>query len=152
MIRFKNMARNVRGGGARACTRAPQPGTLDVMTVLSRQAWPWALAAVALGALAVVAPIAAVATFGGAVLLLVAVVAPRTTVGLAVLAALFVRPLMHLVPVAQLSYLDEAMVLLCAFVLPLRRIAGKRALRVFPGQWWFAGFVVAGLLSGLLLG
>lgn len=122
------------------------------MTVLSRQAWPWALAAVALGALAVVAPIAAVATFGGAVLLLVAVVAPRTTVGLAVLAALFVRPLMHLVPVAQLSYLDEAMVLLCAFVLPLRRIAGKRALRVFPGQWWFAGFVVAGLLSGLLLG
>jgi hypothetical protein len=122
------------------------------MTVLSRPVWPWALAAIALGALAVAAPIAAVAALAGAVLLLVAVAAPRTTVGLAVLAALFVRPLMHLVPVPELSYLDEAMVLLCAFVLPLRRLAARKTLRAFPGQWWFAGFVVAGLLSGLFLG
>jgi hypothetical protein len=122
------------------------------MTVLSRPMWPWALAAAALGALAVVQPIAAVATLAGVVLLLMAVAAPRTTVGLAVLAALFVRPLMHLVPVPEMSYLDEAMVLLCALVLPLRRLAARQRLRVFPGQWWFAGFVVAGLLSGLALG
>jgi hypothetical protein len=122
------------------------------MTVLNRPVWPWPLAAAALGALAVVQPIAAVATLVGAVLLLMAVAAPRTTVGLAVLAALFVRPLMHLVPVPELSYLDEAMVLLCAFVLPLRRLAARQSLRVFPGQWWFAGFVVAGLVSGLVLG
>jgi hypothetical protein len=122
------------------------------MTVLNRPVWPWPLAAAALGALAVVQPIAAVATLVGAVLLLVAVTAPRTTVGLAVLAALFVRPLMHLVPVPELSYLDEAMVLLCALVLPLRRLAARQSLRVFPGQWWFAGFVVAGLVSALVLG
>lgn len=114
--------------------------------------WPWALAAAALGALAVVQPIAAVATLAGVVLLLMAVAAPRTTVGLAVLAALFVRPITHLVPVPVLSYLDEGMVLLCAFVLPLRRLAVRQPLRSFPGQWWFAGFVVAGLLSGLFLG
>jgi hypothetical protein len=113
--------------------------------------WPWALAAAALGALAVVAPIAAGAGLGGVILLLMAVGAPRTTVGLTVLAALFVRPLTHLVPVPELSYLDEAMVLLCAFMLPLRRLAARQSLRVFPGQWWFAGFVAAGLVSGLVL-
>ncbi len=123
------------------------------MTVLNRRpVWPWPLAAAALGALAVVQPIAAAAGLGGAILLLMAVAAPRTTVGLTVLAALFVRPLMHLVPVPELSYLDEAMVLLCALVLPLRRLAARQRLRVFPGQWWFAGFVVAGLVSGLFLG
>jgi hypothetical protein len=122
------------------------------MTVLNRPVWPWPLAAAALGALAVVQPIAAVAGLGVAVLLLMAVAAPRTTVGLTVLAALFVRPLTHLFPLPELGYLDEAMVLLCGFVLPLRRLAARQSLRVFPGQWWFAGFVVAGLLSGLVLG
>jgi hypothetical protein len=122
------------------------------MTVLNRPVWPWPLAAAALGALAVVQPIAAVAGLGVAVLLLMAVAAPRTTVGLTVLAALFVRPLTHLFPLPELGYLDEAMVLLCGFVLPLRRLAARQSLRVFPGQWWFAGFVVAGLVSGLLLG
>jgi hypothetical protein len=95
---------------------------------------------------------AAAVALGGVVLVLLAVAAPRATVGLTALVVLFVRPLEHLVPVTQLGYLDEALVLLCAVVMPLRRMATGRSLRAFPGQWWFAGFVVAGLASGLVLG
>jgi hypothetical protein len=116
------------------------------------KAWPWPLAAAAVGALAVVQPIAAVAGVGGAALVSMAIAAPRATVGLTVLAVLFVRPLEHLVAVEQLGYLDEALVVLCALVLPLRRVATGRRLRTFPGQWWFAGFAAVGLLSGLFLG
>lgn len=115
------------------------------------KAWPWLLAAAAVGAVAVVQPLAAVAAMAGVVLVAFAFAAPAATVGLTVLAVLFVRPIEHLIPVSQVGYLDEALVLLCAVVLPLRRVVGRRALRTFPGQWWFAGFAVAGLLSGLFL-
>jgi hypothetical protein len=97
-------------------------------------------------------PLGAAAALGGAALVLAAVLAPRSVVGLTVLVVLFVRPLEHLVPVSELGYLDEALVLVCALVLPLRRVLAGGRLRVFPGQWWFVGFAVAGVLSGLLLG
>ena len=53
--------------------------------------------------------------------------------------------------VAEVSYLDEALIAVCAVTLPLRRLATRQALRTFPGQWWFVGFAAAGLLSGLFL-
>jgi hypothetical protein len=99
-----------------------------------------------------VQPLAALAVVGGAAMVLLTAVAPGAVVGFTVLAVLFVRPLEHLVPVAALGYLDETLVLLCAVVLPLRRVVGGRRLRAFPGQWWFAGFAAAGLLSGVVLG
>ena len=35
--------------------------------------------------------------------------------------------------------------------MPLRRVIARQPLRDFPGQWWFAGFVVCGLLSALVV-
>jgi hypothetical protein len=110
------------------------------------------VAAAVVGVLAAVQPIAAVAVVCGGGLVYLAVVAPRATVGLTVLAVLFVRPIEHLFVIEQLGYLDEALVLLCALVFPLRRVAGRLPLRRFPGQWWFVGFAAIGVLSGLLLG
>jgi hypothetical protein len=103
------------------------------------------------GAVAVVQPIAALAVVGGAAMVLLTAVAPGAVVGFTVVAVLFVRPLEHLIPVAALGYLDESLVLLCAVVLPLRRLVRGKGLRTFPGQWWFAGFAAAGLLSGVVL-
>lgn len=114
-----------------------------------RLPWPWPLAAAAAGALAVVRPEVGLVVVGAAALLLLAVAVPRATVGVTVLAVLFVRPLEHLVPVPQLGYLDEALVVVCAVTLPVRRVLARRRLRTFPGQWWFAAFALAGLLSGL---
>jgi hypothetical protein len=115
-------------------------------------AWPWPLAAAAVGVVAVVQPLAALAVVGGAAMVLLTVIAPGAVVGFAVVAVLFVRPLEHLIPVPALGYLDETFVLLCALVLPLRRVILGKRLRAFPGQSWFAGFAAAGLLSGFVLG
>jgi hypothetical protein len=121
-------------------------------TARAISAWPWPLAAAALGVGAVAWPVAALGAVGGAAAVALAALAPGAAVGVTVLAVLFVRPIEHLFPIAALGYLDEALVLLCAVVLPLRRIAGGGRLRAFPGQWWFAGFAAAGLLSGVVLG
>jgi hypothetical protein len=72
--------------------------------------------------------------------------------GLTVIAVLFVRPVVHLVPVDALRNLDEALVALCVVTLPLRRLIDRKPLRAFPGQWWFAVFAAAGLLSGVIIG
>src|SRR5689334_13010223 len=111
--------------------------------------WMWPVAAVGLGGAAAWWPLAAVGLLAGGVVLVLAFTAPRTTAGLVVLAALFLRPLEHLVPVVQAAYPDEALIALCVVTMPLRRLLGRRPLRTFPGQWWFAGFVVCGLLSSL---
>ena len=115
-------------------------------------AWPWLLAAVGVGALVVVQPFAAVAAVVVVAAVTLVFAAPAAAVGVTVVAVLFVRPLAHLKPITQLGYLDEGLVLLCGLVLPLRRLLARRSLRSFPGQWWFLGFAVAGLLSGLFLG
>jgi hypothetical protein len=124
----------------------------SVPSVRALTAWPWPVAAAAVGVVAVVEPIAALAMVGGAGMVLLTAIAPGATVGFTVLAVLFVRPLEHLILVPQLSYLDEALVLLCAVVLPLRRLIRGRRPRAFPGQWWFLGFAAAGVLSGVALG
>lgn len=131
-------------------SRWPTKSSLSRTTAL--RAWPWPLAAAAVGALAVVQPITAVAVVGGAAVVAMALALPRATVGITVLVVLFVRPLEHLVPVTLLGYLDEGLVLICALVLPVRRVFTGGRLRSFPGQWWFAGFAAAALLSAVLLG
>jgi hypothetical protein len=113
--------------------------------------WVWPVAAVVLGAVGALWPLAAVALLAGGAVLVLAFTAPRATAGLTALAVLFVRPLEHLVPFSQIGYLDEAMVTLCVVTMPLRRIVARAPLRTFPGQWWFAGFVVCGVLSALVL-
>jgi hypothetical protein len=123
-----------------------------VSRIRAFDAWPWLLAAVGVGALAVVQPFAAVAAVVVVAAVTLVFAAPAAAAGVTVVAVLFVRPLEHLIPITQLGYLDEGLVLLCGLVLPLRRLLARRALRSFPGQWWFLGFAVAGLLSGLFLG
>ena len=95
--------------------------------------------------------LAAVALLAGGAVLVLAFTAPRATAGLTALAVLFVRPLEHLVPINGVGYLDEAMVALCVVTMPLRRLIARQPLRTFPGQWWFAGFIVCGVLSALVL-
>jgi hypothetical protein len=137
-----------------AGTRPDQPvrATPRADTPRTRMAWCLPLVAVVAGAVVVVQPVAAGAAVAGVALLILAVAAPRTMVGLTVLVVLFVRPLEHLVPISELGYLDEALVVVCTAVLPLRRVASRHRLRAFPGQWWFAGFAAFGLLSGLVVG
>ena len=115
------------------------------------RSWMWAVAAVVVGVVGALWPLAAVALVAGGAVLLLAFTAPRTTAGLTAIAVLFVRPLEHLVPFDQVGYLDEAMVALCVVTMPLRRVLARQPLRNFPGQWWFAGFVVCGVLSALVL-
>jgi hypothetical protein len=98
-----------------------------------------------------VAPLPALIVLSGAGVVLLAIAAPQAMVGLTAVAVLFVRPVEHLVLVAEVGYLDEALIAVCAVTLPLRRLAARHALRTFPGQWWFAAFAAAGLLSGLFL-
>jgi hypothetical protein len=114
------------------------------------RSWVWPVAAVVLGAVGSLWPLAAVALLAAGVVVVLALAAPRTTAGLAALAVLFVRPLEHLVSVAAVGYLDEGMVALCVATMPLRRLVTRTPLRTFPGQWWFTGFVVLGLLSSLV--
>src|SRR5690349_4198022 len=81
--------------------------------------WPWPAAALVLGAAGSVWPLPTLALLVGVSAILLAVVAPRTTAALAVLAVLFVRPIEHLTGVSQVGYLDEGMVVLCVAVMPL---------------------------------
>jgi hypothetical protein len=110
----------------------------------------WLLAAFGAGVVCVVAPVPTAVALVAGLALAVALWAPRATAGLAVLGILFVRPLEHVIAVDAVSYLDEALVLLCVLTMPLRRIITRRPLRTFPGQWWFTGFLTVGLLSGLV--
>jgi hypothetical protein len=123
----------------------PSPGRLG-------RGWPWAVAATLLGSAAAVWPLPTLGAAAGIAVLFVAVAAPRTMVGLTVIGVLFVRPVAHLVPVDVVRNLDEALVAICVVTLPLRRLIDRKPLRAFPGQWWFAVFVAAGLLSGVLVG
>ena len=116
------------------------------------RSWIWPGLVFIVCVAAVVWPIVVLPVIGGALLLAAAVFLPRTTVGLAVLAIVFVRTLEHLVPIEQLGYLDEAMVVLCAVVLPLRRLGQGHRLRSLPGQGWFVAFAVLGFASGVVAG
>jgi hypothetical protein len=126
-------------------TPRPTPGRLG-------RGWPWAVAATLLGSAAAVWPLPTLGAAAGIAVLFVAVAAPRTMVGLTVIGVLFVRPVVHLVPVDAVRNLDEALVALCAVTLPLHRLIDRKPLRAFPGQWWFAVFAAAGLLSGVVVG
>jgi hypothetical protein len=113
--------------------------------------WAWPAVATLLGVAGALAPLPTLALLVGVAMVTLAVVAPRATAGITALVVLFVRPLEHLVPIPQVGYLDEALVLLCLVAMPLRRVVAREPLRTFPGQWAFAGFLVCGVLSGLVL-
>ena len=104
-----------------------------------------------LGVLGALWPIPTLILLVAVAAIVLAIAAPRATAGITALVVLFVRPIEHLVPVPQVGYLDEALVVLCLITMPLRRVVARQSLRTFPGQWWFAGFIVCGLLSALLL-
>ena len=74
--------------------------------------WPWAVAATLLGSAAVVRPLPTLGAAAGIAVLFVAVTAPRTVVGLTVIAALFVRPIEHLHR-RRRRVLDEVLVVVC---------------------------------------
>jgi hypothetical protein len=114
--------------------------------------WVWPIATGGVCAAIALRPEVTLLVLGGTVLLVCAVLLPHVTVGLAVLAILGVRTLIHLVPVTELGYLDEGMVLLCAVALPLRRLGSGRGLRSLPGQGFFAVFAGLGLLGGAIVG
>jgi hypothetical protein len=114
--------------------------------------WTWPVAATLLGAVGAAWPLPTLVVLVMVAALVLAFAAPRATAGITALGVLFVRPLEHLTAVAQVGYLDESLVILSVATLPLRRVVvTRKPLRTFPGQWWFAGFVVCGLLSALVL-
>jgi hypothetical protein len=110
-----------------------------------------AVLAVLVGAGAGFAPVPTLIGTGGVLVLVMALAAPRLTVGLTILVILFKRPVTHLVTASALTYIDTGFVALCLLTLPLRRLALRKPLRTFPGQWWFAAFFLAGILSGMAL-
>lgn len=96
------------------------------------------------------APMPTVAVVGAGLLVAMVVFTPRLAAGAAVLVILFVRPLEHLVAGSAVSDVGNAVVLGCVLGLPLHRLAARKPLRTFPGQWWFAMFLILGVLSGLV--
>ena len=121
-------------------------------SVTRRRSWIWPVLVFFLCAAAVVSPIVVLPVLAAAALVGFAVFFPRTFVGLAVLSVVFVRSLQHVVPIDTLNYLDEAMVALCATILPTRRLVLGQRLRSLPGQGWFAMFAVFGFASGMIAG
>lgn len=119
-------------------------------TSLVRRPWIWPAAAAVLGAVAAAEPLAAGVLLAAGIVIVIALAAPRTMAGLTVLAVLFVRPLEHLTALTVVGYLDESLNLLCVVTLPLRRLLNRQPLRTLPGQWWFAGFAVLGVLGALV--
>jgi hypothetical protein len=114
--------------------------------------WVWPLATFAACAAIALRPDIALLVLGAVAFVASAVIWPRVTVALSVLAILGARTLLHLVGVEQVTYLDEAVVVLCAVVLPLRRICTGKGLRALPGQYWFALACALGLAGGLVVG
>jgi hypothetical protein len=114
--------------------------------------WSWSVLVFMLCAAAVVSPMIVLPIIAAAALVGVAVFFPRTMVGLAVLAVVFVRSLDRIIPIDSLTYLDEAMVVLCATILPTRRLVLGQRLRGLPGQVWFATFAFFGFASGVIAG
>ena len=129
--------------GQRALPRESRRGTA--------RGWVWLLAASVLGVTGALEPLLTLMALVGGAVLVLAIAAPRITAGLTALVVLFVRPLEHLVPIPQVGYMDEGLILLCLITMPLRRLIARQPLRDFPGQWWFAGFIVCGVLSALVV-
>ena len=114
--------------------------------------WVWPVLTLVVGGAVAMRPQLALPALGAAALLACGVLLPRTTAGLAVLTVLGVRTMSQLTGVEEVSYLDEGVVVLCAVVLPLRRLATGRAPRALPGQGWFTLSAGLGLIGGIVVG
>jgi hypothetical protein len=111
----------------------------------------WPLTAVALGAAGAAFPLSTAAVLAAVAAIVLAIAVPRATAGLTALVVMFIRPIEHVVQISAVGYLDEGLVVLCLVTMPLRRVIAREPLRSLPGQWWFALFLICGLLSGLFL-
>jgi hypothetical protein len=116
------------------------PGTLSAAAVVL---------AAAVGVGVPVAPGTTLAAVGVVVALLVFVATPKFAAVLTLVIVLLDQSLVQLSGVSELSYLDEAAVLLCMVVFLLRRIAGGQHLRRLPGTAWFGLYILAGALSSI---
>ncbi len=102
--------------------------------------------AVAAGAISIAAAVAAAAG-----VLLTGLLRPKLLVLLSLLAIVFVDTLQTLTGIEELTYVDEAAVLACLVLLPIARLLSGNALRWTPETGWILGFVVAGIVSGIVL-
>ncbi|WP_136518542.1 hypothetical protein [Cellulomonas telluris] len=107
-----------------------------------------ALAVVVVTAGAVLAPLAAGAAVGLGALVVLFWRAPRTGILATVVGAVLAPQLQVLG--GGLGGLDEAMVVVGAAVVTVRRLVREGSLVRFPGTWWFAGFAAAGVVSSYL--
>jgi hypothetical protein len=103
------------------------------------------LVPVAIVCVAVLGPVPVLLALMAALAIGTAFVAPKLTVGLAMILMLLGRTFEAHISVA--GYLDEALVLLLGVVLPLRRVIGGQKLRSITGQMGFLLFGAVGLLS-----
>ncbi|WP_156380610.1 MULTISPECIES: hypothetical protein [unclassified Rhodococcus (in: high G+C Gram-positive bacteria)] len=107
-------------------------------------------AAVTLSIAAVVAPFVVLPS-----LLLICSVAlayahPKFFVLVTALVLLFVRTLEYRSGMSQVGYLDEMCVFICAIVFPIMRLLAHGKLRLFPGFYCFAVYILCGLLSAVI--
>ncbi|TQS41392.1 hypothetical protein [Cryptosporangium phraense] len=109
------------------------------------------VAAAAIGTLAGVAPIYAIAV-AAAVLFVPTLFRPKLLVLAALLMVYAAREVPRATGVEVFGYLDELAVVLVATLLPLHRLAGGERLRRYPGLLPFSAFVAIGLLSAHLNG
>jgi hypothetical protein len=115
--------------------------------------WPVAAGGLAVGAGALAASAMSIpmAAAGATAVLLTGLLRPKLLVLLTLLTILFVDTLQTATGMDVLSYLDEAAVLGCVILLPFARLMAGQTLRWLPETGWILGFLVAGVISGIVL-
>lgn len=135
-----------RAGRRASGTVAPPLPTTRVHPALAVPVTAVGVVVVTAGA--VLAPLAAAAVLGLVALVTLFWRAPRTGVLATVVGALLVSQLQGLGGGA--GALDEAMVVVGAVVVTVRRLVREGSVVRFPGTLWFAGFAAAGVVSAQL--
>lgn len=133
-------------------TAAPDASRPRVGRLSAARTWPWAVGALVLGVAGARWPVPTLVGLAALAVIVMAFAMPRAVVAITIVGVMLVRPLERLSGLEAIGYLDESLVLLCVTTMPVRRIVvARRRLRTFPGQWWFTGFVVCGLLSAFVM-
>lgn len=128
---------------------------IQLSTTRSRSMSPFlALALVivpiAVGASVVYRPELLLAGLAALIVAALAILYPRSFVGLAAVVFLFVRTLAYRFDSETLGYLDELFVFVAVVILPMARMAGGDRLRGIPGLVPFSIFLAIGIGSGLV--
>jgi hypothetical protein len=101
---------------------------------------------------AALAPGFTLAVVGAAVVVLVFIAAPKLAAVLTVVAVLVDQSLEQVTGISEMSYLDEAGVVLCVVFFAMRRIGAGHGFRRLPGAAWFGLYVLSGLVSSVIHG